>query len=164
VLLIGAVLMATPAAAELGWQAADYVAHVGRAVSSPTADPVRFAAPLGGGSVLVRFADGHSREEFWTSGTRTDLIPTALQEAAAAAVTGTPVRRVDFHLARAPVAEIFETHTGDVTIQVDRRAGRIVHIARCYAPCVLLGQQLDVERAMASVLARQTPTRRPVNH
>jgi hypothetical protein len=153
---LAVLLGVTPAYAELGWQQADYIKHVGPATASPmTPDQVRFTSP-GGGSVLVRFAGGRSREELWQMDRGLEGLPAALRRQAEAAVKGTPVRRVDFHLEHAAAAEVFEAHANHVTIQVDRRAGQIVRIGRCRGPdpCVLLDQRLTMERATDDLMAR----------
>ncbi len=145
-----------PAHAELGWSEADYIREVGPANGSPmTPDQVRFTA-RNGASVLARFADGQSREELWVVGEPSDGIPAALLAEAQALVKGTPVRRVEFHLAHMPTAEIFEAHASGVIVQVDRRAGRSVRIARCPepGPCLLLDQGLAMERATDDLMAR----------
>jgi len=157
VLLAAALMLIAPmpASAELGWTRDDYVQHVGRA-GGPTMTPgqVSFVAPHGT-SVIVRFADGHSREELWALGPGTAGIPPTLLEQAQTLVKGTPARRVTFRLSKAVPAEVFEQRTGDVTIQVDRRGERIVRIVQCNAPpCVLLDQWLGMERATDDLLAR----------
>jgi len=154
-LLLLAVLIETPASGEIGWSQVDYVKHVGPATVSPmTPEQVRFTS--GGDSVLVRFADGHSREELWAVGEQTDHIPAALLRQAQEAVRGTPLRRVDFQVPHAPAAEIFEMRATDLTLQVDRRGGRIVRIAVCRSaePCVLLDQLLAMERATDALIGR----------
>ena len=154
--LLGVLLAALPAHAELGWRQTDYITHVGPATVSPlTPEQVRFTSPSGGG-VLVRFVAERSQEELWRVGQHDAVIPSVLLQQARAALKGTPVRRIEFQLEHAPAAEIFEAHSQDVTVQVDVRRDAIVRIGRCRGPnpCVLLDQLLATERATDDLLGR----------
>lgn len=142
--------------AELGWTETEYVKRLGPAGRSPlTPNEARFAAP-GGGSVVVIFAEGRSREEIWLVDRDTSFVPPALLKQAQAAVQGTPVRRVEFHLEGAPAAEIFEVHDEHVTLQVDYRNHAVVRIGLCRAaePCTLVDRLLAMERMTDDLGAR----------
>ncbi len=152
--LAAVLLSAVPAVADLGWEQADYVKNFGQAAGSSLApDQVRFSGPRGA-SLIVRFADGHSIEELWIPGEHSDTVPAALREEAESAIKGAPQRRVDFHLKNAVAVEIFETHNGELTLNVDRRAGKIVHIGRCRGKCILLDQVLGMQIATDNALWR----------
>lgn len=142
--------------AELGWTEADYVKRLGAASRSPlTPKEARFVAP-GGGSVVVIFADDRSREEAWLIDRDTGFVPSELLRRAQAAVQGTPVRRVEFHLEGASAAEIFEVRDDQVTLQVDYRNHAVVRVGQCRTaePCTLLDRLLAMERMTDDLGAR----------
>ena len=159
-------LSGVPARAELGWSEADYAKHFGPALHSPTtADEAQFVVK-GRGQVVVMFSQGHSTEEAWLiAGPPTFVPPDVLREARRM-VRGTPVRRVDFRLPRAPAAQIFETRTKSGGLQVDYRNGAIVRIARCRGPqpCVLLDRFLAIDRNTDALMARTEAAMRREAH
>lgn len=154
---VGVTLLGPRGSAEaaLGWREADYVNRFGKPIRSPlTPNEVQFTTK--GGSLMVLFADGRSREEAWLL-TRDDRsVPPLLLKQARAVVHGSLKSRVDFRSERVPPAEMFETQVDGVTVQVDQRRGAIARIGCCRAaqPCTLLDRLLAMERTTDDLMAR----------
>jgi hypothetical protein len=156
--LVAALLAGTghPARAELGWSEAQYVKRFGAALRSPlSANEAQFVVK-DRGQVVAIFSHGRSVEEAWLIQQQPSFVPADLLRQARQMIRGTPARRVDFHLPRAPAAQIFESRVGGIEMQVDYRNGAIMRIDRCRGPqpCVLLDRFLAIDRNTDALMAR----------
>lgn len=145
-----------PARAELGWSEAQYVKRFGLALHSPlSANEAQFVVK-DHGQIVAIFSHGRSVEEAWLIQRQPSFVPPDVLRQARRMIRGTPARRVDFRLPRAPAAQIFESRVKGIEIQVDYRNGAIMRIDRCRGPqpCVLLDRFLTIDRNTDALIAR----------